>query len=148
VGLKTSPPSVSRLSRKCGCLDVSQPYGHSWPATGIALLFIVSIYYLSGSSIEIWKPINCYPANDTPHLLKFLIGFLVRITTLQSLRKITKYIISHDVRCPYWDSNRTPPKYNPETLHDWCLDQEWMEPYLHSPYASMTLCLIKHGGNC
>jgi hypothetical protein len=39
VGLTTLPPSLSRLSRQCGILDISEPHRSPRPVTGIALLF-------------------------------------------------------------------------------------------------------------
>jgi hypothetical protein len=39
VGLTTLLSSVSRLSRKCGILNISQPYRLPLPVTGLALLF-------------------------------------------------------------------------------------------------------------
>jgi hypothetical protein len=45
----TLPPSVTRLYRQCGILNISQPYRPPRPVTGVALL-----YFLRSSPIVGW----------------------------------------------------------------------------------------------
>jgi hypothetical protein len=52
IKLTASQPSVSRLSRKCGSLDISQPCGPPLPVTGIALtVYTRSCHSSSGQSL-------------------------------------------------------------------------------------------------
>jgi hypothetical protein len=92
VRLTTSPPSVSRLSRKCGSLDVSQPYGPPRPVTGIALP-----YFTHCSRDQLFDILSLLIFSDTATELSLRNFICHHICHLRLL--LIAYVFSYRIDC-------------------------------------------------
>jgi hypothetical protein len=84
VGLTTLPPSVSWLSRQCAILNISQPYGHPRPVTGITFLLYYSAYF---QTLKIGAVCSCETSANYYHTTRRSIQENSSTTTLHSHRR-------------------------------------------------------------
>jgi hypothetical protein len=102
VGLTTIPPCMSRVSRQCGILNISQPLSHPLPVTGIALFFVFpEVQGVSKIALQWYYCVASVTKILTPKAYKLFIGQCVGVYSISNRNRIRsrKKIIFWRVKC-------------------------------------------------
>jgi hypothetical protein len=120
VELTTLPPSISRLSRQCGILNISQPYRPTLPFTGIALLLLYLYIFRGQEPMTNYKD-NTNTENKNMKIRNRIIIIIIIVVYLRAqlnsqrpitkLAHYTKIYKEHGIRnaetCNKNDNNKT-----------------------------------------
>jgi hypothetical protein len=101
VRLTTSPPSVDRLSTKCGSLDVSQTCGAPPPVTGIPLPFFI----LNNEGVEFKNTVRSTCTCGKADLARIMFLYRPILLHLITCYCVIRCHILHIYRADYHDQS-------------------------------------------